>query len=1254
MSHEILLTRLRHSASHGLFLSGLLIAFSSVGFGAVSLTSSAPPEAALGQTYTYNLAASGGSSPYTFLIISGAIPAGLTLSPAGVLTGTPSQSGLFRFSVRATDSLAVSGASDLTIRVNNTSGLQISVADLPTAARGNPYVFQLVAQGGSQPYAFDFFPGGGALPLGLTLDTTGKIAGNAMVAGVFPVTLRVTDKNGVSFVSASVLNVTANTLVVNNTSIISGTVGSGYNQVLTGAGGTAPYSFSVSSGVLPGGLSLSSAGVLSGTPAVAGTYPFFVRVTDAASQSAQASYSIVINPGQFKINDLALPSAQAGVTYTQQLTSVGGAAPVAFIVTGGSLPPDLTLSATGLLNGSTSTAGTYQFTVRATDANAQATTQSFILYVNTSAFSIVTATLPTASLGQIYSSAIMTSGGSSPLSLSVSGGSLPPGLQISSTGSIAGTPTAPGSYSFTLRAQDVGGQLAQRSLSISVANTALSINGGGLPAGQVGAVYTGTVSAVNGASPFAYTLVGGNLPAGLTLAQNGNVSGTPTAPGIYQVTIRATDANASTTDQGLTIFINSLDFSVNTKSIPSARLNQPYSATLSGLGGTPPYNFQLVAGTLPSGLTLTAAGVIAGTPTAAGANSFSLRATDSANAPFLLNYTLNVNASSIILASPTLPNGQLNVPYAMNLVASGGTSPYLFNLASGALPSGLSLAPNGILSGTPGATGPYAFTISVVDATDTVSLFTYSLSISTGSLSIVTQSVPTAVVGTDYFTAVIATGGTAPYVYTLSSGTLPPGISFTPAGVFSGMPTAAGTYAVGIRVNDAASSSTVNSFTIVVNGAGSLSIVTAALPTARTNQPYSTTIAASGGRPPYTFSLTSGSLLSGLLLNADGSVTGKATVDGSSTFTVRVLDALGATAQATLTLSSNSSSLTITTVSFINGRIGEAFQQSALASGGNAPYSFTLAAGALPAGLTLSSSGIVSGTPTVGGSFPIVIRVADAAGMTYQTSYRLQIGSTNLAFTNTTLPKPYIGSQYFAPLQAAGGVAPYQFSIASGILPVGLNLASSGEITGTVATDAGSVVTFRVVDATGASATTTLSLTPIQSALQLSFTSIPAARVGQFYLFIPTATGGSGTYVFSVGAPLPLGLFLTPVGNIAGRPKVAGTYTVVIRGQDTSGAVVQNSYRFEVLGDGLQIVVPDLPTARVGQPFILNFNSTGASGEVKYDLAIGILPAGLALSSSGSLSGTPTTAGAYRFSVRATDAQGVTTQTDMALTVAGI
>ncbi len=1254
MSHESLPTRLPHSASRGLFLSTLLLVVSSVGFGAVSLTGSAPPDGALGQSYTYSLVASGGSAPYTFLVVSGVIPAGLTLSPAGVLTGTPTQSGSFRFAVRAIDSLAASGASDLTLRVNNTNGLQISFTDLPIASRGNPYAFQLVAQGGSQPYSFDLFPGGGALPLGLTLDATGKIAGNSLVAGTFPITFRVTDKNGVNFTSATTLNVTANTLAINNTSIVSGAVGSAYSQVLTAAGGTAPYAYSVSSGVLPVGLSLSSDGLLSGTPMVAGTYAFVVRVTDAATQSAQASYSLVIASGQFKINDQALPSAQTGVAYNQQLTSVGGTAPVVFLISGGSLPPSLTLSATGLLSSSASTAGTYQFTIKAIDANLQTATQNFTLYVNSSAFSIVTTTLPSAAVGQIYSSDIVTTGGTSPLTISVFSGSLPPGLQLTSTGSITGTPTAPGSYSFTLLAQDAGGQLTQKSLSLSVANSGLSFSGGGLPAGQVGSAYTGTVSAINGASPYGYTLVGGTLPAGLILAQNGNISGAPTAAGIYQVTIRATDANARTAEQALTIFINSPGFSVNTNAIPSARLNQPYSATLSGFGGTSPYTFQLVAGTLPSGLTLTSAGVLAGTPTAAGVNNLSIRATDSANAAFLLNYTLNVNASAIALAPLSLPNGQLNVPYATNLLASGGTGPYLFNLASGALPSGLSLAPDGLLSGTSNATGPYAFTIGVSDSTNAVSLFTYALSISTGSLSIVTQSVPAGTVGTDYFTAAIATGGTAPYVYSISSGTLPPGISLTRAGVFSGMPSAAGTYSVNVRVDDAAGNFTVSSLTIVVNGAGSLTIVTAALPTARTSQTYSTTIIASGGRAPYTYSLASGALLSGLQLNADGSITGKPTADGVSTFTVRVLDALGATAQATLSLSSNSSNLTITTVSFINGRIGELFQQSVLATGGNAPYLFTLAAGTLPAGLTLSGSGILSGTPTVGGSFPIVIRVTDAGGMTYQTSYKVLIGSTNLDFTNTTLPKPYIGSQYFAVLQAAGGIAPYQFSVASGVLPAGLTLAPSGEITGTVAAGSGSTLTFRVVDATGASASTTISLIPVQSPLQFSFTSIPAARVGQFYLFVPTATGGSGPYVFSVGAPLPLGLFLTPVGNIAGTPKVAGAYTIVVRGQDSSGTVVQNSYRFDVLGDGLQIVPPVVPTARVGQPFTLNFNSTGANGEVKYDLASGVLPAGLVLSTSGMLSGTPTTAGAYRFSVRATDAQGVTTQLDIAMTVSAI
>ncbi len=1242
----------RRAATYALLLSGCLAAFTAIAAGAVAPAGPQPPDGSLAQPYSFTLAASGGASPYTFLVVSGNLPLGLALSPAGVLAGTPTQSGLYRFTIRAVDSAAASGTSDFALRIGNSAGLQISTGDLPPAQRGIAYSSQLSAQGGSAPYFFDLLPGSGALPLGLTLDVTGKIQGNALVAGVFPLVWRVTDRNGVSSVTASALVVTANTLVINNTSIAAATLGSSYTQTLTAAGGTAPYQFAISSGALPVGLILSSSGVLSGTPSVAGSFPFFVRVTDAAAQTAQASFSLTVSSGQFRINESFLPSAQIGVAYTQQFSSQGGVAPVSYVVSSGALPAGINISSSGMLTGSAITAGSYPVSIRAVDASGQSTSQSITLYVNASAFTISGAITPPAIVGQPYAYAPAVNGGSAPLTISIIGGSLPPGLQISAAGAISGTPTASGAYGFALRAQDAAGQVAQTSLSINVSSNALSLNAVGLPLGQVGTAYTTTISATNGAGPFAYTLVGGSLPPGLTLATNGNISGTPTAPGIYQITLKVSDANTNTAQQSLTVFITAPGFAVTTNAIPSAQLNQPYTAVLLGFGGTAPYNFQLTSGSLPPGIALSSVGVLSGTPTAAGSYPITLRAADAANSAFVLNYNLIVNAPAIALAPASLPSGQSNVPYSLSLVASGGVGPYLFTVASGGLPPGLTLSSNGLLSGSPTMVGPFAFNILVTDSTGAASLFTLAQSISSGSLAIVSQGIPSGILNTDYFASLIAAGGSSPYAFTLASGSLPSGITLSPVGTLSGTPGAIGTYPLTFTVKDSAGNSTNANFTLVISAPGSLAISTAALPTARTNQTYSTVIAATGGRAPYSFTLTGGSLPAGVQLNADGSLTGKVSTDGIYTFIVRVTDALGATAQATLNLTATSSNLSIVTVSFVNGRVGEAFQQGVQATGGNAPYTFSLRAGVLPPGLTLSTDGIIAGTPTSGGAFPIVIRVTDAAGIASQSSYSLLIGTTNLAFTNTTLPTPYIGSQYYATLQAAGGVAPYQFSIQTGALPSGLSLAPSGQITGSAAAASASVVTFRVVDASGASASTTIALTPSQSVLQLGFTAFPAARVGQFYVFTPTATGGSGTYVFSVAAPLPRGLFLTPVGNIVGTPKVAGTYTVVVRAQDSTGALTQNSFPFTVLGDGFQIIQPLLPNARVNQPFVYNFSTSGTNGDVKYDLASGALPPGLTLATSGMLSGTPTVAGAYRFAVRATDSIGVTTLTELTLNVA--
>ena len=150
-------------------------------------------------------------------------------------------------------------------------------------------------------------------------------------------------------------------------SLPSGSAGSSYEQVFIATGGVAPYEFTVSAGSLPPGLTLSSAGVLSGQPTAPGAYSFTVKVADGSGCTTARAYqigvcaSIMLAPGE-------LPNGVVGTAYSQLFTASGGVSPYTYTVTSGALPPGLALSGSGALAGTPSATGLYGFTVTATDA----------------------------------------------------------------------------------------------------------------------------------------------------------------------------------------------------------------------------------------------------------------------------------------------------------------------------------------------------------------------------------------------------------------------------------------------------------------------------------------------------------------------------------------------------------------------------------------------------------------------------------------------------------------------------------------------------------------------------------------------------------------------------------------------------------------------------------------------------------------------------------------------------------------------
>lgn len=287
------------------------------------------------------------------------------------------------------------------------------------------------------------------------------------------------------------------------------------------------------------------------------------------------------------VSPAALPVAPAGISYNQTITQSGGAAPVTFSVSAGSLPPGLTLSAAGNLSGTPTTPGTYNFTVTATSTLTGCTgSRSYTIVVACNSIVIAPTTLPAAPAGVSYNQTITQSGGAAPVTFSVSAGSLPPGLTLSTAGNLSGTPTTTGTYTFTITATSTStGCTGSRSYTIAVACGNIIISPATLPDGTTSTAYSQTLSQSGGGSPVIFTLSAGSLPPGLTLSSAGTISGTPTTGGGYSFTITAT--NSTTGCSGSQAYSISIDCGPGVAALapftPVCRNQGPVTLT----GGTP-------------------------------------------------------------------------------------------------------------------------------------------------------------------------------------------------------------------------------------------------------------------------------------------------------------------------------------------------------------------------------------------------------------------------------------------------------------------------------------------------------------------------------------------------------------------------------------------------------------------------------------------------------------------------------------------
>jgi uncharacterized protein (TIGR03437 family) len=516
---------------------------------------------------------------------------------------------------------------------------------------------------------------------------------------------------------------------------------------------------------------------------------------------------------------------------------------------------------------------------------------------------------------------------------------------------------------------------------------------------------------------------------------------------------------------------------ITTQAFPQAVVGAPYSLQLAATGGTSPYTWGVqpaivtlpVPGQISPGIQLDSkSGLASGTPTQAGNFSFTITLTDSANNQFSKVYSLTVSpAGPLGITTASLPQGTVGVKYSQQLGAAGGTPPYKWSVASGTLPAGLILdGPTGLVGGTPSSAGASTVTFGLSDSASTPGSARQAITITIVNpppIAITNASLKGGYVNAPYQDQVVASGGVPPYKYSIASGSLPTGLSLdSNTGFVSGKPGTAGTSSVTVRVADSGllNAQATQAYSIVIAPLTPVTVSAATLATATAGTPYSSSMIANGGAPAYTWSVVTGAVPPGLVLNSAGSLQGVPSAPGTFTFNAQAADTAGQSGAGYFTVTVNPASVSLPADTPPAGMVGVPFPPQVLApAGGIGPYTLSVTAGSLPTGLALVD-GRLQGTPTVAGSFNFTVSVTDSnsppqtAGVQFQLTIRpaqtdLALSTASMAFVLTSGTPALPGSQNVVVSSTSAATAA-TFSVS--VTPAAPWLTVSGGANGTTPT----------------------------------------------------------------------------------------------------------------------------------------------------------------------------------------------------------
>ena len=676
----------------------------------------------VGTKYSLALQAIGAASTL-WSVTSGTLPAGIGLSPNGTLEGIPTKSGTYEFTVKAenpngsatkTYTLVIdpdpSSGGDSSGDDSSTSSTPPSITTtyLPEAISGIVYSRKLEADGDS-PITWQLITGN--LPSGITLSTSGTLSGTTYQTGIFDFTVQASNSAG-SVSSSFTLNViagdsqtTATPPSITTTYLPDGTTSLAYTAVFA-ATGTSPITWRITNGEIPG-LTLSSSGVLSGTPESAGVYVLTVEASNSAGTDS-VTLTLTINDSQAvlapSITTSTLTAGTVSLDYGYMLKAAGYR-PISWALISGDIP-GLTVSDSGLLSGVPTEEGTFSFSVQVQNS-AGLDSKDLTITINPAPPimkpEIITDELEPGTVDTEYIFQLMASG-TPPITWEIIKGKLPKNLTLSSSGKFSGLLTKAGKKKFTIKASNAYGSDSR--IVTLYGYKYPEISTAALKEATAGKSYKATIG-MKGTKPFTWSLEG-SLPSGLTFDQSKRkISGKPDVIGTFLLRFVLSNPVGDVM-RNFTLRVVAELPKISPSKLKEGKVGKSYKTTIKAKGSTP--ITLSMSGVLPAGLTFNSTtGLLSGTPTEECSNLPIKITASNMGGDVEKLYLLTVKGTAPAITSKKLPDGTVGSSYSTEIAATG-SAPLTWSAAG--LPGGLRLS-DGTISGTPTEAGTFKVEITV-------------------------------------------------------------------------------------------------------------------------------------------------------------------------------------------------------------------------------------------------------------------------------------------------------------------------------------------------------------------------------------------------------------------------------------------------------------------------------------------------------------------------------------------------------------